>query len=387
MMPRAAFSKTLGVAACVAVLAYLPAFANNETFIKAGLAQDDPLARADDRPLEQIPGVVTAYGSAQTSDGVRLRTLIAVPEGTTAPLNPLLFTQWVSCGSIEYRTGSGAREILATLARESGLALVRVDRAGAGDSEGPTCDELDYDTEVQHYIDAFDQVLKSGLVDPSAVYLYGSSLGATTAPLVADALQSRGYDIAGIAVQGGGALTHFERMLTFDRLYLERRPDAVAPEAVHDEMRARARFHVEYLINGRDPDDVAADGPEMAAVRADVRGLGEADQYGRPFAWHQQAARRNFLAAWARVEAPVLVIFNTFDQFETRAGHALIVDAVNRLRPGTATLVEQPGVGHSNRRFDSLETAYAGEGGEPVWDETAATLADWFQARRRQAAR
>lgn len=362
------------------------ASANETPRLQSGISPADLLERADDRPLEQIPGVVTVYGSVETGDGVRLRTLIAIPESASAPLKPLLFTQWVSCGSVEYRARSGGREILARLARESGLALVRVERAGSGDSEGPACDALDYDTEVQHYTDAFAQLLENELIDPSAVYLYGASLGTTTAPLVAAALQTKGYDIAGIAVQGGGALTHFERMLIFDRLYLERRPDAVAPASIHDEMRARSRFHTEYLINGRQPDDIAADSTEMAAVRADIRGLGETDHYGRPFAWHQQAARWNFLAAWAAVDAPALVIFNSFDQFETRDGHALIVKTINRLRPGTAKLIEQQGVGHSNRRFESLEAAYAGEGGEPAWDETASLLTGWFQEQQDNAA-
>ena len=362
------------------------ASANETPRLQSGISPADLLERADDRPLEQIPGVFTVYGSVETGDGVRLRTLIAIPESASAPLKPLLFTQWVSCGSVEYRAGSGGREILARLARESGLALVRVERAGSGDSESPACDALDYDTEVQHYTDAFAQLLENELIDPSAVYLYGASLGTTTAPLVAAALQTKGYDIAGIAVQGGGALTHFERMLIFDRLYLERRPDAVAPASIHDGMRARSRFHTEYLIKGRQPDDIAADSAEMAAVRADIRGLGETDHYGRPFAWHQQAARRNFLSAWAAVDAPALVIFNSFDQFETRDGHALIVETINRLRPGTAKLIEQQGVGHSNRRFESLEAAYAGEGGEPAWDETASLLTGWFQEQQDNAA-
>ena len=47
--------------------------------------------------------------------------------------------------------------------------------------------------------------------------IYGSSLGSTTAPLVA-----QGKKVAGIIVQGGGAVTYLERMINFDRLYLER---------------------------------------------------------------------------------------------------------------------------------------------------------------------
>ena len=340
------------------------------------------LARDADRPLENIPGVVSRYGAAETSDGARLRTIIAAPEGAAGPLNPVLFTQWVSCGSVEYREGSEAREILAAIARDSGLALVRVERASDGDSVGPACDELDYDTEVAHYIEAFDQLLQSGLVDPARVYVYGSSLGSTTAPLVALALQEKGYDIAGVAVQGGGAETYYERMLSFDRLYLERRPEEVAPADIHDELIRRAKFHYEYLVNDRDPDDIAGDSEAMALARAGVRGLEDGAHYGRPYAWHQQAAKHNFLAAWDALDAEVLVIYNEFDQFEMRYGHKVIADMVNRRAPGSATYVEQDNMGHSNSRFATVEDAYVWRDGEPAWEETATLIVDWLKEIR-----
>lgn len=337
------------------------------------------LERADDRPLETIDGVTSHYGMVETSDGAKLRTIIATPEKADGPLHPLLFTQWVSCGSIEYREGSPSREMLASLARESGLALVRVERATDGDSVGPACNELDYDTEVAHYIEAFTALLGNDRINSDKVYLYGSSLGSTTAPLVAHALQDAGYDIAGVAVQGGGAETYYERMLTFDRIYLERSRDKFAPVDIHDELIARAKFHYEYLINDRAPDDIARDSEQMAKTRADIRGMGETDHYGRPFAWHQQAAKKNFLAAWAAIDAPVLVIFNAFDQFEAQYGADVIVDTVNRLRPGTATLIVRPNIGHSDDRFETILDAYADEGGETTWEEKASLLVDWYQ--------
>ncbi|MEM9014851.1 MAG: hypothetical protein AAGB02_07060 [Pseudomonadota bacterium] len=362
------------------IIAFLAAFGMSVTTNAVAADTVGGLERVDDRPLESIPGAKSVYGSVDVGDGVRLRTIIAYPENSREPLHPLLFTQWVSCGSIEYRDGSSSRGVLAALARESGLALVRVERSSDGDSVGPACEELDYDTEVAHYINAFKQLLEDNTVDSSSVYVYGSSLGSTTAPLIAKALQDKGYDIAGIAVQGGGAETYYERMLTFDRIYLERRPDAVAPEAIHDELVARARFHYEYLINDRHPDEIEEDSDEMAKTRADIRGMSEDNHYGRPFAWHQQAAKRNFLGAWAAIDAPVLVIFNAFDQFEAQYGADVIVNTVNRLRPGSAQLIVRPNVGHSDARFDTIEAAYADVDGEPVWEEKAKLLTDWFSS-------
>jgi len=334
------------------------------------------------RAEESIPGVTSHYRVVKVDDGSRLQAIVTLPEGDNSPRYPLLFTQWVSCGSLEYREGSNSRELLAALAHDSGLALVRVDRSALDDS-GPSCAELDYDTEIAHYVQAFKTLLDDERIDPSRVYVYGSSLGSTTAPLVALELQDAGFDIAGVMVQGGGAVTYYERMLNFDRYYLERRPDAVAPADIHDEMLARAKFQYEYLVEGRHPDDVAKDGPAMARVRNDTLGLGATDQYGRPYAWHQQAAKHNFLAAWAELEVAVLVIFNAFDQFESRHGHKLIVDTVNRLRPRSGTYVERAGIGHSDNRYTDIVEAYPREGGTPAWREAAEIMVDWLRGIER----
>lgn len=331
------------------------------------------------RPLENMAGVRSHYGVVETQDGSRLRTIVAMPDGAATPLHPLLFAQWVSCDTVEYIAGFGSAEILATMARESGLALVRVERASDGDSTGPACHELDYETEVSHYLEAFEQLLKRPEIDAGRVFLYGSSLGSTTAPLIGAELQRRGYDVAGIMVQGGGGVSYLERMINFDRAYLERRPDAVTPDAIHGEMLDRIRFHYEYLVEDRDPDEIARSDTSMARVRDDVLGLDQHTHYGRPFRWHQQAAKRNFLEAWAVLDAPALVIFNGFDQFEARHGHALIVDTLNRLRPQSATLIEQYRVGHSDYLYASIEEAYSFSNGAPVWQSTAAAMLTWLR--------
>ena len=126
--------------------------------------------------------------------------------------------------------------------------------------------------------------------------------------------------------------------------------------------------------------DVAKDGPDMAKIRNNILGMGESDQYGRPYTWHQQAAQQNFLAAWAKLDALALVIFNGFDQFETRHGHKLIADTLHRLRPGTATFIERPNIGHSDNRYATIEDAYAFRDGTPAWEEAAEIMTTWLNA-------
>ena len=308
------------------------------------------------RAYEDIAGLDSFYDVVTTPDGVHLRTIVTRPKANAGPVPVIFFTQWVSCDTLEFTGGGLSREILKVLARQSGAALIRVERAGTGDSDGPACHELDYDTELAHYRHALDATLaRYDWLDRNRVVIYGSSLGATMAPLVAQGRKG----LAGVMVQGGGAVTYLERMITFDRQQLER--TGVPPDEISARMQRQIPFHVEYLLRGRDPDDIAKDSAAMATARSAIRGLGDGEHYGRPYAWHRQAAQHDFLGAWATLDAPVLVIYGEFDQFEGRHGHELIATTVNRQHPGRATFVEIPRMDHEGNVYDTIEDAYAWE--------------------------
>lgn len=310
------------------------------------------LPRKDNKPLVALPGLETEYGVVRTSEGIRLRTILTRPTGARQRLPAIFITQWVSCGSLDF--AADRQNQLRKIPESAGVVLVRIERSGTGDSEGPACSALDYNTEVRHYREAFDQIARHPWVDADRIVIFGSSLGATTASLVA-----QGKKVAGIAVQGGGTVTYLERMINFDRLYLER-SGKYRPEQIHEEMSRRIPFHVEYLLNGKTPEQIERERPELAGVWANIRGGAEAPpHYGRPYAWHQQAAKKGFLEAWIKVEAPVLVVHGEYDQFEPRHGHELIAMTINRLRPGTATFVEVPKADHEMEFYASAEDAYA----------------------------
>jgi dienelactone hydrolase len=330
----------------------LLALAFSATAASAEVRLTGDLPRKASKALVDLPGLQTEYGSVRTSEGTRLRTIITRPAGTSAKLPAIMLTQWVSCGSLDF--GADRRNELRLMAERSGMVFVRVERSGDGDSEGVPCAQLDYDTEVRHYREALDQIRRHPWIDPDRIVIFGNSLGSTTAPLVADDKK-----VAGVVVQGGGAVTYLERMINFDRLFLER-SGKFSPAQIQGEMMRRIPFHVEYLVNGKTPEQIERERPDLKGVWASIRGGAEAPpHYGRPYAWHQQAAKRNFLEAWTRMRAPVLVIHGEYDQFEPRHGHELIADTVNKHRPGTATFIEVPRADHELEVYGSAEDAYA----------------------------
>ena len=350
------------------ILSFLLAATASTGLAEVRLVGDLP--RKAGKPLTDLPGLQTEYGMVRTSEGVRLRTILTRPAGTTARLPAIMLAQWVSCGSVDF--GPASQSELKMIAERSGMVFIRVERSGDGDSEGVPCAELDYDTEVRHYREALDQLAGHAWVDPDRMIVWGSSLGSTTAPLIA-----QGKKVAGIAVQGGGAVTYLERMINFDRIYLER-SGKYTPAQIHEEMTRRIPFHVEYLLGGKTPEQIERERPDLKGVWASIRGGAEAPpHYGRPYAWHQQAARKDFLESWTNLQAPVLVIHGEYDQFEPEHGHRLIVDTLNKLRPGSATFIQIAKADHSIDVYESAEDAYANRNGKRSRELLAQPIIDW----------
>jgi pimeloyl-ACP methyl ester carboxylesterase len=326
-----------------------------------------PLAK----PLETIESLDTYYGVVETPDGARLRTIITRPTGTSGPLPAIFFVQWVSCDSVEFTQQGAWIDVFRMVAQRSGMALARVERSANGDSEGPPCHELDLQTELAHYRFAFDRLALSPHVDSSRIVILGNSLGSMLVPLVA-----QGRDVAGAAITSGGGMTYYERMLHFDRMHLER--GGGAPADLYDKLMAQARFHVEYLLNGRTPEEIAASDPELGAVWGQIPHVGDGVHYGRPYAYHHQAAQLNLLGAWAAIETPVLVVYNEFDQYESRRSAEVVVETVNRLRPGSARLVVLPMLDHSFYLHATADAAFRGDGGVAAPAPAVQAILDWL---------
>jgi dienelactone hydrolase len=311
------------------------------------------LPRLKGAPLESLPGVETEYGELLTSDGARLRTIVTRPAGRTGRLPAILFVQWLSCDTIEIAPDAkdGWSTMLRRLITESKVLWQRTEKSGVGDSRGPDCAHLDYETELAYHRAALRQLLSRPDVDASRVVIYGASMGSNYAPLVA-ADQS----VAGVVVWGGGATTWFERMLRFERNSLEL--GDTDPASVNAEMTARAAYFERYLLRGESPAAIAKSDPELGKVWTRIVGASGDTHYGRPLAFHQQAQRQNWPGAWVRVRGPVLVLYGEYDWFESRDAAALIANAVNRKRPGTATLRVIPHVDHHFTKYATLEDAF-----------------------------
>jgi len=333
------------------------------------------LPRRDGKPLEVIPGLDSRYGVLAAPDGTRLRTILTRPSGSTGRMPAILFVQWLSCDSIELpaRQQDGWSRMLRRLAQESGYAMMRTEKAGVGDSEGD-CPTLDYETELAHHRAALAALQSSPDVDPARIVIFGASMGGNYAPLVA-----AGEAVAGVMIWGGGAHSWYERMLGFERRAKEF--SAVPAPELDAYLRGLARFFVAYLLDRKDPATIVRERPGLAGTWEKIVGTGEGSHYGRPLAFHQQAAAQDWAAAWSRVTAPVLAMYGEFDWFEHADAHRLVADLANRRVAGQGEFVVIPATDHHFDRFPSAAAAFRGEGGVNNADAAVAVMLRWLGER------
>jgi dienelactone hydrolase len=339
------------------------------------------LPRVGAKPLEDHPGIDTEYAELDVG-GARLRTIVTRPAGAAGRLPAIQFLQWLSCDSVEIPpdASDGWNRMLTHVVRESRALVLRVDKSGVGDSLGPACAELDYDTELAFHRAALRALRARPDVDPDRIVLLGASMGSNFAPLVA-----RNERLAGVAVWGGGARTWYERQLAFDRraLDLGRRPANELAAA----MLRHAEFQLLYLERRMTPAQIAAERPTLAGVWSEIVGAEGDLHYGRPLAFHWQAQQQDWAGAWAQVDAPVLAILGEHDWFEDPRSAELIARIVNRRKPGNAEFHLVPRMDHHFELYPSAEAAFSGADGTPDARPALAILMPWLEQRLRPAAR
>ncbi|HEX8233336.1 MAG TPA: alpha/beta fold hydrolase [Caulobacteraceae bacterium] len=310
---------------------------------------------------------------------MRLRAVVTKPEAARGRVPAILYVQWLSCDSIAIppQPKDGWELMLQRLVRDSGALVWRTEKRGVGGSDG-RCEALDYETELADHRAALDALRRRADVDPERIVIFGASMGATMAPLLAQGDER----LAGVVVWGGGARTWAERTLAFERNRLEFGDTPAERRA--GEITARFRLIEDFLVEGRSPAELSARDPDLARAWSSMAGTDATTMYGRPFAYHHQAQRRDWAAAWAAVRAPVLVLLGENDWFEDAGSAALIGEIVNRTGAKGATVAIVPGLDHHFIRYPDRRAAFRGRGGKadpgPATDRLFAWLRERFRS-------
>lgn len=322
-----------------------------------------------EKPKQKEAGVEVVYDQV-VSQGKRIRVMATHPEGK-GPFPTIFMIGGIGAYSLDADyAGMPYGNILGTFAKK--YAIVRIDKPGQGDSEGPAYTDLLFDVELDAYRQALKLTKTYQFVDKNKIAIFGHSMGGAFGPLL-----TAEEPLAGLAICGTMSKTWFEYMLenTRRQSLLGGSPAG----QVDADMREIAPV-LHYMFNeGMSPADIKSKQPKLAAIVDKVVPDGKTySGVGLPF--FQQLATKNLIDAYVKSSAQVLAIYCENDFLTDEYDHTLIVNAINKQNAGRAEYIRLPGSDHgfttTTSQKDSMENW--GRGGRPFNPNIIEALTKWL---------
>jgi pimeloyl-ACP methyl ester carboxylesterase len=362
-----------GVADAVMTIATMPVGQKVEvTLSRAGRRVIFPVTLKE-RPRDRGETFDVLYDHV-VSGAARIRTIVTKPHGPGR--HPVLFLiQGLGLASIDAPlSGPEPYSRILNEFAKSDYVTVRVEKPGIGDSEGGPPADLDFETELDAYRQALLEVRNYAFVDADNVFIFGHSMGGVFGPIIA----SEG-PIKGIAVYGAIARTTTEYFLE------NRRRQAVLagedPAQIDSTLRGWAVALHYVLMEQKSPADILRARPDLRPA------LDVLSPYlaGRAVSFWSQLAARNLPAYWAKGNAHVLALWGKNDFIATEADHPLIIEVVNKARPGKGTYIPLENSDHRFRKTSSMEDSFKRwlSPGEEFNPQIITTLKDWIEKVQR----
>jgi len=318
------------------------------------------------------PAVITSYEAVSVRGTLR-RTLLTVPQGPARPRPAVLILSGIGCFSVDNAASpqDAYMRVAHDLSRR-GFVVMRLEKSGMGDSQGPACMSVDFDSEMESYAVALTALLHDSRVDAKRTYLLGHSIGSLIAPRLANQ-----YGVAGVIVAESVGRNWIEYELWNLRRQLELAGET--PTDIDAELSSK-EICMHRLLVERQPET------EIEQAKPDCR---THNAYPAPAKYMQQVAALNVAEPWTALSLPVLLVYGTADFVTTEADHRRIAKIANDAHPGTATLKLISGMDHHLDSAGTQQQAYDLRVKQhrplPYATEFSTTVADWLCQHERCA--
>ncbi len=310
-------------------------------------------------PLETSNEFDIQYGDVATPKG-RMRTVLTIPKGD-GKRPAVLLLSGLGLGFVEHPSVDPlGLKTIATALTNQGLAVMRVDRPGCGDSEGGPARDADFEAVVATYVSAAQALKQHARVDPDKITLLGFSAGGLQAPLVAAKVP-----VQNIAVFGSLTMNWQEYLQSTTRRQF-RSAGAGAGEIEQVVALQSAGWH--YLIyEGLSPDDIAAAHDELSEW-VDENWIDGKYFSGIHYCFFQQLGKTNIAAAWDQFDGRVLSMWGDQDIVTSKDEHEFIAEIANKKQAGRGTFQTIQGVDHNLRMSSQPATPGSLNPPKPVID-------------------
>ncbi|MFO0550239.1 MAG: alpha/beta fold hydrolase [Polyangiaceae bacterium] len=339
--------------------------------------------RVGARPLEAHAGCETVYFDVPCAE-YRLRAIATTPANARDRALPwILYVQGHGAASVD--AGLEVERPLPALVgalTRAGWGVVRFERSGVGDSEGPAPALLSLAEEIAQVRAVHRRARALHGFDPAAGVLLGHSLGGVAACAIASDEAERP---AGLVLYGGGVKLWTEY---FDAC--ARKQWTLAGTRIVDQDRALRliqRFHAMLIYEGLSLAEIRSRMPEIDA-EAELLGIGGADHApglhevvrGRPASYWREMNEARVATQLTSANLPVLAAWGASDWLSMREDHELIAACVNEGAPGKGAFIEIPRADHHFAERATDAESYAARDRGSLAEAIPATLVAWLRS-------
>lgn len=311
-------------------------------------------------PKENYADLTVEYDHVGVK-GARLRTIVTKPK-SGGNNSAILYIQGISCGSIDtpLDTAHTQTQLINHLAR-AGYTVMRVDKAGTGDSEGGPCSNLDFLTEGEGYRAALTKLKSTGAKE---IYLVGHSMGGVWAPWLA-----KQSPVKGIIAYGTIGTNYAEYIANSRRTVAQ--AIGLTPEQtdayVKEFIKCFGLYHA-LNLNASEAQKICPDCEDelqLTTIRS------------REF--QKQLYDLNIPGLWQEYDGNVLCLWGTSDFISVEGDHKLIATIVNEVKKGKAVYVPISDADHGMATAYSFGQAARNPGG--FNKEVASAMIGWLQGK------
>ncbi|MGE0588561.1 MAG: PDZ domain-containing protein [Cyclobacteriaceae bacterium] len=309
-------------------------------------------------PFESFRSLDVEVITLTNNSGDLIRGFVTKPKEAKGKLPAILFVSWLSCGTVEVPERDDSwTNMLREVAEKSGALMMRIEKPGVGDSEGPPCYDCDLHTELDGYNAAWRHLKQRSDVDTTNIIVFGASLGGTLASIVGKGQPVKAY-VSAVSVYK----TWLEHMIELERRRLQF--SGKTQSEINALMPAYIEFHSDYMNYKKTPEEIILEKPHLASIWYDE----PRHQYGRPARFYMQTQDFNFMETWENTTAPVLFVAGEYDWIMSVDDSQIVTDMINKKTPGRATRYLAKGMDHHwsvyanpQNAFDEVNGTYAQE--------------------------
>lgn len=301
------------------------------------------------KPLEQSATMNINYGEFSYKSGW-VRTIVKSPKNKQ-PKAHIYFLQGLPCYSLDNMQPLDKTKQAIDKMVSLGYAVYIMEKGDMGDNQDcPPCLTMGYHEELAMYDAGYKNLLTLPEVNPEEIFLFGHSMGGTTAPILAARYQPKG-----IIVYGTGFKPWSEYLL--DAFLIQPTYRGADLGELRTALEKFKPHFYEYFYGDKPLEEIIKDPMGMAAMNNLLGYMGNnQSKFGRSMPTFKELNQYNIAAALSDYNNFTLAIYGECDlNANNPLDNIAMIDHVNRGRPGHGTFWLAPKSSHGFEEIGTME--------------------------------